>query len=148
MATMRQAVARLHRGLAWLAMAGWLAELYLIGAALFGVTSIEMHRMLGYGLAGLVLLLLVLALAGRLGRRAVGLSALLLLFTIVQGMLPSLRMAAPWAAALHSVNALTLMGLTAAIGRAPRAAPRAEVGATDATRVGGAERLSAATAPR
>jgi len=144
MATMRQAVARLHRGVAWLTMAGWLAELYLIGAALFGVTTIEMHRMLGYGLAGLVLLLLALALAGRLGRRAIGLSALLLLFTIVQGILPSLRGMVPWAAALHSVNALTLMGLTSAIGKAPRA----ETGVTIAADLDGAERISAVAAPR
>jgi hypothetical protein len=119
MGTMKATLSRLHHWLTWLAMAGWIAELYLIGAALFGVAPIQLHRGLGYALAGVVLLILVVALAGRLGRRQIGLSALLLVLTIVQGMLPELRASAAWLAAVHPVNALTLMGVTAAITRFP-----------------------------
>src|SRR5262245_5669347 len=122
MTSMRPMMSQLHRGLAWLVMLGWVAELYLIGTAVFGVTSTGPHRGLGMALAVLVLLLLVVALVGGLGRRSIGLSALLLVLTIVQGLLPSLRADVPWLAALHPVNALVLMGVTAAIGRYPRAA--------------------------
>lgn len=122
---MRRIVSRVHRGLAWVAMAGFVVQFYLVGAALFGVTTFELHRILGYLLALLVALLLILALAGFLGRRSIGLSALLLVLVVVQALLPSLRGSVPWLAALHPVNALALMGAAAAIGRAPRAEPQA-----------------------
>jgi hypothetical protein len=123
METMRQIVSRVHRGLAWVAIAGFVVQFYLVGAALFGVTTFELHRRLGYLLAVPVALLLILALAGRLGRRGIGLSALLLLLVVVQALLPALRSSVPWLAALHPVNALALMGVTAAIGLAPRTEP-------------------------
>jgi hypothetical protein len=122
MTPMQLTMARVHRGLAWLAMLGWITEVYLIGTALFGATSIDLHRRLGMALAALVVLLLVVALVGGLGRRLIGLSALLLVLTIVQGLLPSVRAEIPWLAALHPVNALLLMGVTAVIGQLPRAA--------------------------
>jgi hypothetical protein len=121
---MRQIVSRVHRGLAWVAMAGFVVQFYLVGAALFGVTTFELHRRLGYLLAVPVALLLILALAGRLGGRPIGLSALLLVLVVVQALLPALRSSVPWLAALHPVNALALMGVTAVIGRAPRTEPQ------------------------
>jgi Family of unknown function (DUF6220) len=124
METMRQIVSRVHRGLAWLAMAGFVVQFYLVGAALFGVTTFGLHRTLGYLLAVPVALLLILALAGRLGGRPIGLSALLLVLLVVQALLPSLRASVPSLAALHPVNALALMGVTAAIARAPRTEPQ------------------------
>jgi hypothetical protein len=77
--------------------------------------------MLGSALTVLVILFPVLALAGRLGRRLIGLSMLLVFLTIVQVMLPSLRGNAPWIAALHPINALALMGISAMIRRNGRA---------------------------
>src|SRR5207249_8586895 len=47
MTSMRRIMSHLHQGLAWIAMVGWVAELYLIGTAVFGVTSTELHRRLG-----------------------------------------------------------------------------------------------------
>jgi len=123
METMRQIVSRVHRGLAWVALAGFVVQFYLVGAALFGVTTFELHRRLGYLLAVPVALLLILALAGRLGGRPIGLSALLLVLVVVQALLPALRSSMPWLAALHPVNALALMGVTAAVGRTPLTQP-------------------------
>jgi uncharacterized cupredoxin-like copper-binding protein len=120
MTSMRRIMSRLHQGLAWLAMLGWIGELYLIGTAVFGASSTEAHRRLGMALAVLVLLLLVVALVGGLGRRSIGLSALLLVLTIAQALLPSLRADVPWLAALHPVNAVLLLGVTAAIAQYPR----------------------------
>jgi putative effector of murein hydrolase LrgA (UPF0299 family) len=60
--------------------------------------------MLGYVLALLVVLLFVPAIAGVLGRRRVGPSALLPVLVVVQAVLPSLRASVPWVAALHPVK--------------------------------------------
>jgi hypothetical protein len=114
---MRRILLRVHQGLAWVVLAGLLLQFYWAGMALFGATSFEFHRTWGYLLAIPILLLLVLALAGRLGRRLIGLSALLVVLTVFQVMLPSLRSSVPLVAALHVVNALALLGVSAAIGR-------------------------------
>jgi hypothetical protein len=98
-----------------------LLQFYLAGMALFGAASFEFHRTWGYLLATPILLLLVLALAGGLGRRLIGLSALLVVLTVVQVMLPSLRFSLPFVAALHVVNALALLGVSAAIAHQGRA---------------------------
>src|SRR5712692_11753077 len=80
----RSVVTRIFQGLAWLVLAGLVVEVYLAGAALFGVTTFQPHRELGVALALGILLLLVLALVARLGRRVVGLAALLATLTVVQ----------------------------------------------------------------
>jgi succinate dehydrogenase/fumarate reductase cytochrome b subunit len=122
---MRSVVTRIFQGLAWLVLAGLVVEFYLAGAALFGVTTFQPHRMLGVALALAILLLLVLALVARLARRVVGLAALLAALTVVQILLPSLRTGLPWVAALHAVNAVALSLQAAAIARAPSRPPEA-----------------------
>jgi hypothetical protein len=124
METMRPIVSRFHRGLAWVAIAGFAVQFYLVGAALFGLTTFQLHRIVGDLLVLVVALLLILALTGLLGRRTIGLSVLLLVLVAVQALLPSLRASVPWLAALHPVNALALIGVAAAIGRGPRTEPR------------------------
>jgi hypothetical protein len=118
---MQRILSQIHQGLAWIFLAGLLLQFYLAGAAMFGVGSFEPHRRLGSALTMLAILFLVLALVGRLGRKLIGLSILLVFLTIVQMMLPSLRGTAPWIAALHSVNALALMGICTTIRRYGRA---------------------------
>jgi hypothetical protein len=114
---------QIHRGLAWLTMAGLALQFYLAGLGMFGATSFEMHRGIGYLLALLILLLMIVALIGRYPRRALLLSAALIVLTVVQVMLPSLRTTIPFIAALHPVNAMAMLGVTAAINRArPRPA--------------------------
>jgi hypothetical protein len=114
-------ISQIHQGLALIFLAGLLLQFYLAGVALFGVGSFEPHRTLGDALTILAILFPVLALVGRLGRKLIGLSLLLLCLTIVQVMLPSLRGSASWIAALHPVNALALMGVSATIRRSGRA---------------------------
>jgi Family of unknown function (DUF6220) len=96
-------------------------KMYAAGMALFGATSFEFHRTWGNLLAIPILLLLVLALAGRLGRRLIGLSALLVVLTVVQVMLPSLRSSVPLVAALHVLNVLALLVVSTVIARQGRA---------------------------
>ena len=131
----RPFVARAQQGLARLVLAGLVLEVYLVGAALFGVSTFEAHRALGGALAVAILLLLVLTLVARSGRRVLGLAALLAALAVVQVLLPSLRTGLPWVAALHAVGALALLGVTAAIARAPGAARAGR--ATDAPAAAG-----------
>lgn len=123
----RVVLTRALQGLGWLIVVGLVAEFYLAGAALFGVTpSFQLHRALGVVMAIAILLLLVLALIARPGRRFVGLAALLAALVFVQAALPSLRLAVPALAALHVVNAAVLLGLAGTIARiaGPQPTPR------------------------
>jgi hypothetical protein len=117
---MRRILLRIHQGLAWVILVGLLLQFYSVRMALFAAASFEFHRTLGYFLAVPVILLLVLALAGRLGRFLIGLSALLVVLTILQAALPSLRASVPMLAALHPVNAVALLGVSAVIVRQAR----------------------------
>lgn len=118
---MQQSIARIHRGLAMVILGGLVLQFYLAGFGLFGAGSMNPHRILGYVLGLAILLLPIIALAGRLGRRTIGMSALVGVLGIVQAMLPSLRSSVPLVAALHPLTALALMGVTAAIGRGAQA---------------------------
>lgn len=83
---------RALQGLAWLIVAALVADFYLAGAALFGVTpSFQPHGALGSVLAIAIVLLLVLALIASPGKRLVGRVALQAALSIVQVALPSLQ---------------------------------------------------------
>jgi hypothetical protein len=115
---MQQRILQLHQGLARLLLLGLVIQVYLATAPLFGVAvTFQPHRMLGSVLAILVILLLVLALTGRLGRQLIRLSLLLVFLTIVQMILPSLRGSISWVAALHAVNALALIRISIMLAR-------------------------------
>jgi hypothetical protein len=103
------------RTLAYMILLGLIVEVYLVGAALFAGMAFEPHRTLGHLLGPPILLLLVVALIARPGRRVVGLSLLLAGLTLLQFLLPSLRGSVPWMAALHTINALALLGVTTVI---------------------------------
>ena len=118
---MQRIISRLHQGLVLIFSVGLLVQIYLAGAPMFGVTTFQPHRMLGTVLVVLAILIPVLALLGRLERQTIGLSLLLAVLAIVQGVLPALRVAVPWLAALHSINALALIGISIRIGRRRRA---------------------------
>jgi hypothetical protein len=118
----QQTISQIHQWLARVFLVGLLLQFYLASAPIFGAGSFQPHRMLGAALTAIAFLFPLLALAGRLGRQRIGLSILLVVLAIVQMMLPSLRGAAPWIAALHPVNALVLMGISARMRRIGRAA--------------------------
>lgn len=122
---MQRLIAQIHQWAARIFLAGLIIQFYLASAPLFGAGSFQPHRMLGGVLTLLAFLFPVLALAGRLERQLIGLSTLLVVLAIVQMMLPSLRGAVPWLAAIHPLNALALMGVSARISRFARVeAPR------------------------
>ena len=115
---MRALVSQLHRGLAWLTLAGLLIQLYLAGAAAFGATSFAVHAFWGHVLGLIVIILAILAVVGGLGRQRIVLSTLLFVLYIVQYALAEFRFTVPYAAALHAVNALAVLGTTARLARA------------------------------
>src|SRR5947208_1618077 len=107
----------IHGGLAWVILAAVIAQFFFAGLGIFRASSFQAHQMTGSLIMLASLILLILALAGWIGGVRIGLSALLLVLTIVQSLLvrgPSL------VAALHPVNALLIMGVTATLARLGR----------------------------
>ncbi len=98
-------------GVAWLFLACVVVQVFLAGLGVFaGAQNFSLHREFGYVFGWLTLVLLLLALAGRLGRRWIGLSALLLVLFALQSVFVALREIVPAVAALHPVNALAIFG--------------------------------------
>lgn len=107
---------------AWLFLACVVIQVFLAGLGVFaGVGNFETHRGFGYLFGWLTLVLLVLALIGRLGRRWVGLSVLVLLLFALQSVFVAFRDALPAAAALHPVNALAIFYVAQLMARGSRA---------------------------
>ena len=109
-----------HAAAAWLFALGVLVQGYLAGQALpelGGGGDFEAHRTVGFTVMGiLALVVLVAALVGRLPRRQVGLSVVLVVLYVVQTSLPGLAGSSPALAALHPANAMVLLGVAIAIG--------------------------------
>jgi hypothetical protein len=92
-------------------------QVFLAGAALLqlgGNGDFRTHIDFGYTAVGLAALaVLVTAALARVGRRRIGMSALLLVLYVVQTSLPYAKESMPAIAALHPVNALLLFALAA-----------------------------------
>ena len=120
---------------AWLFVAALIVQVFLIGLALFDDPSFrETHRSFGFTVVGLAaLLLLIVGILARPGRREVGLLVGIFILYIVQTSLPGLQSSYPIVAALHPVLALGLfaMGLQVARLATQRVrAPRQDATAT------------------
>lgn len=103
---MRTVLDKIHVGLARVILAAVGLQFFFAGLGLFGATSFRAHQMTGSLIVLASLLLLLLALGGVLSGVRIGLSALLLVLTILQFVLargPSLL------AAFHPVNAVMIL---------------------------------------
>jgi Ni,Fe-hydrogenase I cytochrome b subunit len=119
-------------GVAWLFLACVVVQVFLAGLGVFaGAQNFNLHREFGYLFGWLTLLLLLLAIGGRLGRRWIGLSALLLVLFAFQSVFVALREVLPAAAALHPVNALAIFGVALHVARRSRTAAVAGPTATE-----------------
>ena len=119
-------------GATWLFVACAVVQVFLAGLAVFSIPSGDFaaHRGWGYTFGYLVLIILVLALLGRMPRRLVGLSVLLLVLFFLQSVFVALRTDYPSVAALHPVNGFLIILVALIMGRdgwrlvqAERAAP-------------------------
>lgn len=110
---MRNALAAAHTGLARIILGVIVVQFFFAGVGAFGAADYGPHAITGLLLVPASLVLLLLALAGGVGRRKAGLSALLFVLFIVQVLLAGMaRDVSPWIGALHPVNALVLLYVT------------------------------------
>jgi hypothetical protein len=106
--------------LAFLALGA--VQIFLAGLGAFridnlgvsGDTAFAPHRAVGFAMAGVALLILVLALVARPGVRAVlGSVLLFLLVVLVQSLLAGLADSTVWFGGLHALDGLAILGLAA-----------------------------------
>jgi len=103
--------------LTWAYLAGIVVQVFLAGIGLFGAArDFSDHVNLGWILHLGPVLLLIAAAVGRAGARTLWWTAALFVSVAVQPFLPALGNDAPWAAALHPVNAMVIFWLTLSVG--------------------------------
>ena len=107
-----------HLGLVTLFLAALFVQVFLAGAGVFGATSFAPHGILG---SLLVLVSLVVLILSALARSQIALSAALFGLTVVQMVLVWLGDISPWISALHTVNALLVIGCAAGLLQRARA---------------------------
>jgi hypothetical protein len=113
LARARGGAAWVHLMLAGAIVAGVFAQVYLIGAYVFGAGAgaLDAHESVGWTVHALELLVALLAIAAWMPRRAVALSLGLAVVGTAQVMLAQ---ATRWTGALHPLGALVVLVLAAA----------------------------------
>jgi ABC-type antimicrobial peptide transport system permease subunit len=103
----------------WLFVACAVGQVFLAGLGVFGLPpgDFTAHRDWGYTFGYLTLVILILALVGRLSRRMIGLSALLLVLFALQSILVAVRGDYPSLAALHPLNGFLILLVAIVLGR-------------------------------
>jgi hypothetical protein len=102
---------------AWAFLACLAVQLFLVGLDLFEVTGedVGFHREFAYIYGWLAPAMVLLAVAGRLPQRTLLLTVALLVLFAVQTYLPSLAHELPDVAALHAVNAIAVVWISATL---------------------------------
>lgn len=103
---------------AWLFVACTVVQVFLAGLGVFrSAADFDVHRTFAFIFGWLTLVMLGLALAGRLGRRAIGQVVLLLVLFSLQSVFIEVRTSAPELAALHPLNGfvILLVGIIVAV---------------------------------
>jgi hypothetical membrane protein len=128
---MKLAVSRIHMVLGGITMLLIVLQFFLAGVGIFGAGDIDMHRSVGYLIAVLAAILLLLALAGTLGQKRILFSALLLVLMIVQ--IALIESDEPWVMAFHPLNGLLILGAGSEMMRHGRRAMRGDRAAEPST---------------
>jgi mercuric ion transport protein len=103
---------------AWIFVACCVVQVFLAGLAVFeSPARFADHRNFGYLFGLLTIVLIVLAIAGRLGRVVIGLSILLLVLFALQSVFVLMRTSAPFVAALHPVNGFLILFIGIVVAR-------------------------------
>ncbi|MFH1474612.1 MAG: DUF6220 domain-containing protein [Chloroflexota bacterium] len=96
-----------------------LVQVFMAGLGVFDdPMAFITHRDFGYVFGWLTLVVLVLALVGRMPRRITGLNVLLLVLFALQSVLVAVRADLPAMAALHPLNGFALLAVGALVARA------------------------------
>ena len=113
-------------------------QVFLAGLGVFNdPSSFITHRNFGYTFGWLTLVILVLAIVGRSGRRLIGLSALLLVLFSLQSVFVALRADLPAVAALHPLNGFAILLVSIVLTRDAWAARKAAASPSAATAASG-----------
>jgi hypothetical protein len=119
-------------GYRWLLLAFLLlgaVQIFLAGLGAFridnlgvsGDTAFAPHRAVGFAMAGVALVILILALVARPGVRAViGSAVLFLLAVVVQSLLAGLADNTVWFGGLHALDGLAILSIAAVLYLAAR----------------------------
>jgi uncharacterized protein DUF6220 len=111
-----------------------IVQVFLAGLGVFDDPgSFITHRNFGYTFGWLTLVILVLAIVGRGGRRLIGLAALLLVLFSLQSVFVALRTDLPAVAALHPLNGFAILGTSIVLTRLAWQARRATAPASTAS---------------
>lgn len=96
-----------------------LVQVFLAGLGVFAnASSFATHRGFGYVIGWFTAVIVVLAIAGRAGRRVITLSLIALVQMALQSVFVLVRTDLPAVAALHPVNGMVLLLVVSAIARA------------------------------
>ena len=124
----RRGARTVHLAAAWAFVVCLVVQVFLAGLGVFDdPTSFVTHRNFGYLIGWFVLVLLVAAIVGRLGRRQIGLAALLVILFTLQSVFVAVRETYPAVAALHPVNGFAILLITVGVARDAWAVRRQEV---------------------
>jgi hypothetical protein len=105
-----QLIRRAHLVVAGAFVAGLVIQVFLAGRGVFESSErFKDHAGWGYTIGLLPILLLILAAAGRLGRRQVTYAAAMFGMFILQSVLVAMRDSQPTIAALHPVNGFAIL---------------------------------------
>jgi len=109
---MRRVARYLYVAVAWVAIVGFLGNIYLAGMAVFVNRSYwDIHREFGYAVGWIVPIGILLGLLAWIPRRLTAWLATLLLYYMFHTILPLLQEDLSWIAALHPVSAVVLVWL-------------------------------------
>jgi len=88
-----------------------IVQVFLAGLGVFGRPpgDLSSHRDFGYLFSWLILVWLLLAIIGRLGRREIGLEILLFVLCTLQSVFVAVRVDYPAVAVLHPVNGFLIL---------------------------------------
>lgn len=105
-----QWIRRAHLVVAWAFVAGVVIQVFLAGLGVFDSPErFAVHATWGYTLEVLPIVLLILAVAGRLGRRQVIYPIVIFAMFMLQSIFVALRTDMPMVAALHPVNGFGIL---------------------------------------
>jgi hypothetical protein len=115
---MRTAARAIFRGASWLLVAGLVVQVFLAGLGVFeSPDRFDVHRDFGYTLEVLPVVMAIAGAAGGVGRRSIGVTALILGLFLVQSLLVAIRADAPMIAALHPLNGFLILLLSIVVAR-------------------------------
>ena len=98
--------------LAWLFLFAVAIQFFLAGLGVLGGESLEAHRQWGFIVLHLIpILMFIAAIAGRMGRTVLGLTAALFLLVFLQPLFASPELDPRWLRSLHVLNALFIFAL-------------------------------------